>query len=157
MSNQSKLACLLAVSLLGCMKPNPLVYTLGNADDDTGDTGMSGESGESETGSDPAGDGDGEPGNDESSHAALDLGSDPVCGSVEPYEPACGSCLSAGCCDLLAACAELDDCPCLAACMLAGGNNGSCKNACNGTHPNSVPQLPPLLDCAADACDADCP
>lgn len=158
MPNVSKLACLLAVSLLplACMKPNPLIDTLGDGDDETGETGMPGESGESETGNQDPGDGDGESGNDDSSHVDLDLGSDPVCGSVEPFEPACSSCLAGGCCELLSACAEADDCACLAACMLAGGNNGACKNACNGTHPNSVPQLSPLLDCAAGICDADC-
>jgi hypothetical protein len=147
MSIRAQLICVIAAGLpLACMKPNPLIYTLG--DDDTGMSDES-DSGESDSGDSDSGDSD-------SSEVPLDVQTDQVCTSVAPYEPACGTCLASSCCDLLSACNELDDCSCLAACLLAGGSNGACKQSCDGAQASDIAELSALLDCATDSCAADC-
>jgi hypothetical protein len=137
----------LALALVGCMKPNPLVYTLG---DDS----------ETATGSETADDDDDDDGGSSAAESTLpDLANAEVCAPLDlsdPFEPACSECLALDCCDLVLACAGVDECLCLAGCRIEGGSPGSCKNACGGVSPGDVDELEPLLACATTACDQAC-
>jgi hypothetical protein len=136
----------LVLALTGCMKPNPLVYTLGNAGDDATD---------SETG-DP---GDGDPGDGNGDPVLADMPGSESCEAIKPIEPlalSCGECLASDCCDPVLACANVDECLCLADCVLEGGSPGKCKNSCGGVSPGELDELGPLLACANAACDDAC-
>jgi hypothetical protein len=139
-ARQSVLVFVLA--LTGCMKPNPLIYTLGDAGDDA-------------SGSDTVDEGD--PAEAESTlpdHAAGEM-----CEPLESFGSLgmqCGECLALDCCDLALVCAGIDECLCLADCMLGGASLGTCKNACGGVLPSDIDELDPLLECATAACDEAC-
>jgi hypothetical protein len=147
-SNQPKLSVLALALMLGaaapgCMKPNPLVYTLGDGDS------------ESSGDDDAHGDGDGTntPGLPDMASGETTDGN--ACAPLEAFEPACESCLGTSCCELALGCEAIDDCPCLASCVHAGGSSGACKNACNGTKAD-MPELDPLLACMDEACESQC-
>jgi hypothetical protein len=129
-----------ALCSVACMKPNPLIYTLGGSETEGED--------ETETGD---GDGDG----DGTSQVSADL---PYasCDAAAPYEPACASCLADSCCAVVEACSADDDCVCLATCLLAGGTSGKCKNECGGAKADEIPQLQAMLDCAGGSCTSEC-
>jgi hypothetical protein len=131
---QSALA--LVFALAGCMKPNPLIYTLGDGEDATG----------SETVDD----------GDPAESALPDLAGGEVCEPLDTFDMACGECLALNCCDLASTCAGIDECLCLADCTLGGASVGTCKNACGGVSPNDIDELEPLLECATAACDGAC-
>jgi hypothetical protein len=134
-----------ALALAGCMKPNPLIYTLG------------GDSGEHDAGDGDAGDGDPDDGDpDESGSALSDMPGDEVCEPLEAFDPGCNDCLELDCCDLARACADVDECLCMADCVFAGGSPGTCKNGCGGVSPSEIDELTPLLDCATAACQPAC-
>jgi hypothetical protein len=133
---------LLVLLLAGCMKPNPLIYTLGEDATD------------SESSDEDSGDGD--PGDGDSGQTMMDM-PELQCGeSLEPVEVDCGECLSLDCCEFALACAEVDQCLCLADCMLGGGSPGACKNTCGGVLASDVDELQPVLDCAALHCEQAC-
>jgi hypothetical protein len=134
---QSALA--LVFALAGCMKPNPLIYTLGDGEDATGS--------ETINEGDPA------------ESALPDLAGGEVCEPLDTFDMfdmACGECLALDCCDLALTCAGIDECLCLADCTLGGASVGTCKNACGGVSPNEINELEPLLECATAACDDAC-
>jgi hypothetical protein len=163
---QSVLVFVLA--LAGCMKPNPLIYTLTLGDDDEADASDSETGdGDGDPGDGDPGDGDGDPGDGDPGDGDLDDGDPelqdmPGSESCEPLAPlapleiACGECLATGCCDLVLACADVDECLCLANCVLEGGSPGKCKNSCGGVQPGELDELGPLLACANAACDDAC-
>jgi hypothetical protein len=128
---------LLALALVGCMKPNPLIYTLGDAGSETGDGDADQE--------DPS----------EAESVLPDLASG-ECEPVEGFELGCGECLELDCCVPALACAEVDECLCLADCVLGGGSPGACKQVCGGVSPSEIDELEPLLECATAACDQAC-
>jgi hypothetical protein len=139
MQVRQTLTLLFTLALVGCMKPNPLIYTLG--EDSTG----------SETGDGDAGDGDsGE------TQAPIDMPDGELCEPFEPFELGCGECVALGCCEVALACAGVDECLCLADCMLGGASAGSCKQGCAGAKADSIDELQPLLDCASSTCEQEC-
>jgi hypothetical protein len=139
----NRLSLLLALALTGCMKPNPLIYTLGEADEQAGSE---------------SGDGDDDDDDDDAEAESVlpDLPSGQMCEPLDPFGVGCGECLALDCCELALACAEVDECLCLADCVLGGGNPGSCKNECGGVTPSEIDELEPLLECAISACDQAC-
>jgi hypothetical protein len=150
--------CVLVLAMSGgastCMKPNPLSYSVDAGESDDGD------SSESESSGDTESDGDGD-GDDTELPEILDVAEGEgdtqsnTCAPLDEFDPECGSCLGASCCEFALACEAVADCPCLASCLLDGGSNGACKQACNGTKAN-MPELDPVLDCMAQACEAEC-
>jgi hypothetical protein len=174
--NQFKLSVLafalgIGAAAPGCMKPNPLVYMLGDGDGDDdgesesessgdgdGDTESSGD-GDGDGDTESSGDGDGD-GDETSTPELLDMPSEETtdgneCAPLDAFAPECGTCLGTTCCELALACEAIEDCACLASCLHAGGNNGLCKTACNGTKAD-MPELDPVLACMDDACEAEC-
>ncbi len=131
------------LALGGCMKPNPLLYTLGGDSTDS-------ESGDGDSGDGETGDGD--------SAAAMptDVLEEAKCEPLDPFEPGCGECLALACCDLALACTLAEQCPCLAECKLRGGNNNTCRDECGGVKPKDVAELEPLLECASSSCAQEC-
>jgi hypothetical protein len=133
-------ALVLVFTLAGCMKPNPLIYTLGDGEDASGsDTENA----------------DGDP----AESTLPDFTDGDVCEPLDTFDTfdmACGECLALDCCDLALACAGIDECLCLADCMIGGASVGTCKNACGGVLPSDIDELEPLLECATAACDAAC-
>lgn len=127
------------LALAGCMKPNPLIYTLGDE-------------GEDATGSES--DDEGDP----SESTLPDHATEAMCEPLDMFEPACGECLALDCCDLALACAGIDECLCLADCVLAGASLGSCKNGCDvsPSELDDIAELDPLLACATPACEQAC-
>lgn len=133
------------LAIAGCMKPNPLIYTLGQ---DSGD-------GDGDPSSAEMGDGDGDSG--EAEAAPMDLADGEACEPFEaPFETGCGECLVQGCCELAVACAEVDACLCLAACLLEGGSKNECRSECDDVKPKDLAELDPLLECAAASCEQEC-
>lgn len=129
-------ALVLVFTLAGCMKPNPLIYTLGD-----------------ESGSEAVDDGD------PAESTLPDVADGDVCEPLDTFDRfdmACGECLALDCCDLVLACAGIDECLCLADCTLGGASVGTCKNACGGVLPSEIDELEPLLECATAACDGAC-
>jgi hypothetical protein len=140
---QFVLVFVLALAGAGCMKPNPLIYTLGDG-------------GEDATGSE-TGDGDGDPGDGDP--LLPDMLAGESCEQLGPLEPlaiSCGECLAADCCDLVLACVDVGECLCLADCVIEGGSPGTCKNTCSGVSPGQIDELAPLLECATTACNQAC-
>jgi hypothetical protein len=135
-------ALVLALTLAGCMKPNPLVHTLGDEGDDATSSEV---------------DGDGDPA--ESDSPLPDFATSQMCESIESYDSLdleCSECLGLECCDLALACAGIDECLCLADCMIGGASLGTCKNVCDVAAPNDIDELEPLLECATAACEQSC-
>jgi hypothetical protein len=129
----------LAALTLACMKPNPLIYTLGDEDADEHDP-------DAEDADDA----------DEAESMLPDMPDAEVCEPFESFEAACGECLALDCCDLALACADVDECLCLAECMLDGGSPGMCKSDCGNVPPAEISELAPLLECADAACQPAC-
>jgi hypothetical protein len=127
-----------ALTLAGCMKPNPLAEALLDVGDETDET-DAGESG---------------PLPDFS-------GTDGECATVdEPgmssmFSMACVTCLSGSCCDSATLCADVQPCACLVACNLGGGAPGTCKNQCDAK-PEDHPEVALLLACANGSCADAC-
>jgi hypothetical protein len=134
------IALVFMLALAGCMKPNPLIYTLGD-------------DGQDATGSESADNGD------PAESALPDFADGEVCEPLDTFDMldmACAECLELDCCDLALACAGIDECLCLADCTLGGGSPGNCKNACGGVSSSDIDELEPLLECATAACDGAC-
>ena len=133
----------LSLVQLGCMKPNPLIYTLDDGLGDEGDSDAS-DTSEGDTG--------------EGQAPLPDLAGDEAltCAALDEFDAACGACVGASCCELALECAAIEDCACLADCLLGGGASGACKNACGGTSPANVTELELLLTCASDLCEPAC-
>ena len=134
-----------SAGLVACMKPNPLLYTLGE-DDETG----TGTTTDSDTGDDETsetGEPEGLP-----SMPMPDLGS-PSCAPFEDFEPACGACLADNCCELTAECVADSACLCLVTCTASGGSNGTCSQEC-GVKPKDAPLFEMVRACADQACSS---
>ncbi|EDM74828.1 hypothetical protein PPSIR1_14360 [Plesiocystis pacifica SIR-1] len=165
------LAAAVGLGSAACLKPNPLLLegddSLGQADTDTGsdgdDTAETEDSGtptpdmggaedtetDTDTDTDTSTEADSSTGDSCEDEAAVEL-------EASDLPVSCSSCLAANCCEQTLACAETPHCPCLVSCLLAGGGNGQCKNACGAPSPNQVPGVQAALDCASSHCDDAC-
>lgn len=69
----------------------------------------------------------------------------------------CTECLSDGCADRWCNCKNNPDCIGLIQCANNCNNNPMCEQGCLSTHEPGISDLYLLTDCAATACDAECP
>ena len=143
-----------ALTLAGCMKPNPLAeLVVVSAAEDSGDEDEDDEDDGDAPGEGEGGEDQGDPLPDLAGGNAGEP--DPSCAPLEPLDSACTACLGGSCCESAALCAGASPCACLVACDLAGGNPGSCKNQC-GAKPEDHPEVALLLACAHDSCAEAC-